>query len=500
MMVLPRRSLLTLPLAVTLPAPLRAQASRPIIVGPTFLAASLDPVQGAAGWALQSHGVAEALFSTDRSGTTVPNLARTARREADGSWTVTLLPGLRFSNGSSCDATALLATRKPPPPPLRGPWRRTRARTGLGAATRIEATDAVTLPLHPERPVGALAPLLAEFPLVVHRRLEDGSIVFTGPWMARELRRGDRILLEPNPHFRSGADRPPAVIRRIADANALAIGLEAGVLDLAFGLATETLPRLRGAPSVTIVSTPVVYQYMLLLNLRRPALANPKVRAALSLALDRGQLVRAIGGGVPASGLFPAHMPWGLPDALPTDRAGAAALLDEAGWRLERGVRRRGGEPLELTLTAYPQRPDFLTLAPVVRAQLEALGIRLRTEVVEAITPAVQAGRFDISFWTMHVAAGGDPAFVLEQYARTGAPLNVMGFADTELDVLLDRLAAAEQPAARHALAGDAARMLNASLPIIPLLTPEWHVGLSARLAGYRPWPSDYHILHAEIR
>jgi peptide/nickel transport system substrate-binding protein len=238
---------------------------------------------------------------------------------------------------------------------------------------------------------------------------------------------------------------------------------------------------------------------MLLLNLRRPALADARVRQALSLALDRAQMVRAIGGGVPGSGLFPAYMPWGLPDPLPTDRARAAALLDEAGWRMEGGVRRREGRMLELTLTAYPQRPDFLTLAPVARAQLEALGIRLRTEVVEAITPAIQEGRFDVAFWTTHVAPGGDPAFALEQYARTGAPLNVMGFADPALDATLDHLAAAGAPAARHAIAREAAAMLNAGLPLVPLLTPEWHVGHSARLAGYRPWPSDYHILHAGI-
>jgi peptide/nickel transport system substrate-binding protein len=494
MTALPRRAALAAPLAALLPARLAAQGARSITVGQAFLTDSLDPAQGSAGWALQSHGVAEALFTTDRSGATVPNLAREAQREPDGSWTVSLLPRLRFSDGSACDAVAVAASLR------RALTENPRARTGLGAAARIEPVDATTLRIVPERPVGALAPILAEFPLVIHRHTEAGGFAFTGPWIAREFRRGDRIVLDPNPQFRERAERPSAVIRRLADPNALAIGLEAGELDLAFGLAAETTPRLRGRPGTTVVSTPVAYQYLLLLNLRRPALADARVRQALSLALDRGQMARAIGGGVPASGLFPAYMPWGLPDPLPTDRARAAALLDEAGWRLEGGVRRRGGHVLELALTAYPQRPDFLTLAPVIRAQFEALGIRLRTEVVEAITPAIGEGRFVIAFWTTHVAPGGDPAFALEQYARTGAPLNVMGFVDPALDAVLDRLAAAEAPEARHAAAREAASILNTSFPILPLLTPEWHVGHSARLAGYRPWPSDYHILHGGIR
>ncbi len=494
MMLLPRRAALALSLATLLSARLSARGARPITVGKGFLADSLDPAQGSAGWALQSHGVAEALFTTDRSGATVPNLARDARREDDGSWTITLAPGLRFSDGAACNASAVAASLR------RALAENPRARTGIGAAAQIEPLDATTLRIRPERPVGVIAPLLAEFPLVIHRRTDTGGFAFTGPWAVRELRRGDRLLLDPNPTFREGGDRPAAIIRRITDPNALAIGLEAGELDLAFGLAAETLPRLRARPGITVVSTPVAYQYMLLLNLRRPALADARVRQALSLALDRAQMVRAIGGGVPASGLFPAYMPWGLAEPLPSDRIRAAKLLDEAGWRLEGGVRRRDGRVLEITLTAYPQRPDFLTLAPVARAQLEAIGIRVRTEVVEAITPAVQEGRFDVAFWTTHVAPGGDPAFALEQYVRSGAPMNVMGFADPALDATLDRLSAAGEVAARHALAREAATMLNASLPIIPLLTPEWHIGHSERLAGYRPWPSDYHILHAGIR
>jgi peptide/nickel transport system substrate-binding protein len=494
MTALPRRAALAAPLAALMPARLAAQAARPVVVGQAFLADSLDPTQGSAGWALQSHGVAEALFATDRSGATVPNLARSVRREDDGRWIVTLLPGLRFSDSAPCDAEAVATSLR------RAVAENPRARTGLGRAARFEALGATTLRILPERPIGALAPLLAEFPLVIHRRTETGGFAFTGPWMVREFRRGDRMALDPSPTFREGSDRPPVLIRRLTDPNTLAIGLEAGELDLAFGLAAETLPRLRGRPGLTIVSTPVAYQYMLLLNLRRPALADARVRQALSLALDRWQMARALGGGVLASGLFPAYMPWGLPDPLPADRSRAAALLEEAGWRMQGGVRRREGRVLELTLTAYPQRPDFLTLAPVVRAQLEALGLRLRTEIVEAITPALQAGRFDLAFWTTHVAPGGDPAFALEQYARTGAPLNVMGLADAALDSTLDQLAAADAPAARHAVAREAAAMLNDSLPILPLLTPEWHVGHTARLAGYRPWPSDYHILHAGLR
>jgi ABC-type transport system substrate-binding protein len=115
MNTLPRRAALALPFATLLPARPAAQGARPITVGQGFLADSLDPAQGSAGWALQSHGVAEALFTTDRSGAAVPNLARDARRDDDGTWMVSLLPGLRFSDGA------------PSPPRSAARWPRTRA-------------------------------------------------------------------------------------------------------------------------------------------------------------------------------------------------------------------------------------------------------------------------------------------------------------------------------------------------------------------------------------
>lgn len=53
--------------------------------------------------------MAEALFTTDRSGAPVRNLAREARREAGGGWIVSLLPSLRLSDGAPCEAAAVAA-------------------------------------------------------------------------------------------------------------------------------------------------------------------------------------------------------------------------------------------------------------------------------------------------------------------------------------------------------------------------------------------------------
>jgi peptide/nickel transport system substrate-binding protein len=473
--------------------PARAADTRPVVVGQGFLADSLDPANAAAGWAWQAHGVAETLFTVDRQGRAVPNLAESVRREGDGRWRLSLKPGLRFADGTPLDAGAVKAAfeRTIAANP------RARAQTG---ALGMEVASATDLLLAPERAIAAMEPVLAEFPLVIYR-VDGDRFVFTGPYQVVEYRRGELVRLAPNPHYRIVVERPPVTIRRLTDPQALALGLESGELDIAFNLAAETLPRLKRRSGLTIKGTPVAYQYMLLANTAKAPLDDPRVRQAIDLAIDRRDLVTVLGAGEIASGLYPRFMPWSLETPRAVDVVAAEALLDAAGWRRASpgAVRQRDGQALEITLTNYPQRADFLSLTPVVRAQLEAIGMRVRAETVDNITPHLMQKRFDLAFWTMHTAPGGDGAFALEQYLASGAPLNVMGYANARMDGVIDRLRATVDPTARNELVREATRLVLADAPMIFLMTPVWQIGLSERVSGYEPYPSDYYIVRSDL-
>ncbi len=469
-----------------------ALAQRPVVVGQTFIAESLDPAQGNAGWALQSHGLAETLFTVDREGRVVPNLARSVARDGDG-WRIELRDDVKFGDGSPFDASALRdayqrSTRENP---------RARAQTGR---IEVEVLNAHAVRLRTELPLAAAESVLAAFPLVVYR-VEGERFHFTGPYRAVEYRRGEFLRLEPNPHYRVSARRPPVVVRRVADPQTLALGLESGEIDIAFNLAVETLPRLARRAGLSVKSTPVAYQYMAFLNTARAPFDDVRVRRAVDLAVDRAQLVEAVRGGEVATGMYPRFFPFASPDRRPTDPAEAARLLDAAGWLAgANGQRFKDGRPLEFVLTAYPQRPDFLTLGPVLRAQLERIGFRVRLETSEAITPQLQSKRFDMAFWAMHAAPGGDGADVLEQYLRSQGPTNFTGLADAGIDAALDRLRAIEAAPARAAALRTAETLVFARAPVVYLMTPVWHVGLSARVADYVPYPSDYYIVRADLR
>lgn len=479
--------------ALAVLGPLASAQTRPAVtVGQTFIAGGLDPAQGSAGWALVSHGIAEQLFTVSPEGLVVPRLARSAERTGDLVWTVTLAEGRAFSDGTPVDAQAVAAALN------RTGAGNPAARASAGRLTAT-ATGPLTLTIATERPTPVLPSILAEWAMPIYRMTEGGP-VFSGPFAVAEFEAGARMRLVPNAHYPRAAERPEIELIRVADAQSLALGLMAGELDLAFNLPVEMLEMVAAVDGITVRSFPVEYQYMMWMNTRRGALADPQVRRAIDRAISRTDLARAVRSGVPATGAFPARFPFAAAEGPAHDPAEAARLLDAAGWTVQAdGRRARDGQVLALTLWAYPQRPDLITFQPVIRAQLEALGITVETRVTESPSDTARSGGFDLFLWAQHTAPAGDPAFFLSLFLGADGANNVTGWSDPAFEAILSDLSAEGDPARRADLARAAQAVVAEAAPVAFLLTPEWHVGLSERMATYRPWGSDYYVIRDDF-
>ncbi|UXT48786.1 peptide-binding protein [Agrobacterium tumefaciens] len=470
-----------------------ALATEPLRVGATYITSGLDPAKGSNGWALVSHGVGENLFTVDREGRLVPGLAEKAERIGDLSWKVTLKPGHAFSDGSPVTAAALAAG-------FDHTFATNKAALATGGKLDFKAADDLTLMITTEKPVAFLQALFAEWPLIAYKPATDGKALFTGPYQIADFKADTSLTLSPNTHFADADARSPVDFRRFGDAQSMTLALEAGELDLAFGLPSEVVSRLKTNPDLTIKSFPVGYQYLAFLNTTRPVTADIKVRQALDLGFDRRELAAAINGGEPATGAYAAYFPFAGKEKRQTDLAKAEALLDEAGWTKNgAGKREKDGTPLRLLAITYPQRPDLVTMLPVVKAQLARIGIELDTKVVENIQDVAAAGEFDIALWAQHTAPNGDPAFFLNSMLRSGASLNYAKYASPEFDAILDRFATAGEAGERATIALDAQAKLFTDVPASFLISPVWYVGLSKRLQNYEPWGSDYYVLRGDI-
>lgn len=480
-------------MATFAPLSLGSAQAESVTVGQTFLASGLDPAEGSTGWALVTHGIAEQLFRVSREGEIVPNLASSASLNADGTWTVELAKDRFFSDGTpvSADLVADALNRTGEANPS--------ARATAGRLT-FKAEDEDTLTVSTEQPTTILPSILAEWAFPVYKET-DTTPIFTGPFAVKEFQSGSHIEMSPNVHYRDADKRPDVTLRRIADGQSLALAFASGELDLAFNLPVESLSMFDGNRGEAVKSFPVAYQYMMWMNTRSPALDDVRVRKAIDLAVNRADLVAAARAGTPATGAFASSYPFAAKGKLAHDPDAAAALLDEAGWiKGEDGVRSKDGQRLELVLWAYPQRPDLVTFQPVIRAELAKLGISVTTQVTESPSQVAGEGGFDLFLWAQHTAPAGDPGLFLSLFFETGSSRNYAGWSNPEYDALIADLRSEGDPEVRIDLALKAQKLISEHAPVSFLVTPEWHVGVSERLATYEPWGSDYYVLRPDLK
>src|SRR5882757_5039010 len=152
-----------LAVALVLFARTAAGTEPPLVVVQPFLAGTLDPAVSTEAWALQSHGIAETLFTVAPDGMVVPQIAESAEPAPDGSWTIRLRPDWKFSDGAPVDAAAVRNSL------LDGVERNPLALSQTGRM-EIAIADPATLRISTAKPVPVMPSVLAEYFHVVHKR------------------------------------------------------------------------------------------------------------------------------------------------------------------------------------------------------------------------------------------------------------------------------------------------------------------------------------------
>jgi len=178
------------------------------------------------------------------------------------------------------------------------------------------------------------------------------------------------------------------------------------------------------------------------MNYRHPLLSDPAMREALSLGVDREEIVNTIMAPFAAmpSGHYPAGLPYAIDRVQPSDAERANALLDEMGWqRGPDGIRVKDGERLAFDLLTYGW---WNTIAIALESQWRRIGVQVSLRVVEpaASNQIMLDGAFEIATYCSCPAATGDLYGTLHQWYHSQSVRNWQKYANPEVDALLDTL------------------------------------------------------------
>ena len=347
---------------------------------------------------------------------------------------ITLKSGLRFADGTPCDAGAVVDNlqriREVGPPVVAGAW--------LASIREVEALDEANVRIHlwyPDpnllftlsRPqmglvsIGAVERLEEEFEMApvglgpfsvsweVGVEGAGDRSHYTGDYLGGESGLGDPLAeeasvgLEPVEDYHrdslylgaitlvtSGPDADPSVLR-----------------ELDFGLITRVPEGYSAPEGWSVLRRPNLDQHALMYNLSSPVLSDERARRAISAAIDRAAIVEQVFRG-DAQFLAPGEVPMTGEEEEPcpgdADLERGRSLLADAGFLAPEasGTVANDEEGVHLVMISDSD-PRRVEVSRMMADQIERLGISVELEVLERSDyyERMRDGDYDLSYWVL---------------------------------------------------------------------------------------------------
>lgn len=497
---------LSAPVLIAGPAAAETRMTIAVPFGPTN--AAPDPRARQNGWMSNRAGVSETLLGLDHEMRLVPRLATAWENLSPTEWRLTLREGVRFHDGTPMDAASVKASLEKID--VEGhPAHNPRLSRLLDIAA-IETPDPMTVLFRTNAPNAAFPWSLTEPSAAVMREgTEALPLIGTGPFVFESAIADRRYDVRAFPDYWGGAPALDALrLDAIPEPATAALALASGDVDLVFDYPAPDFSRLAAEGGAQLFSAPTTRLFFLAVRAADGPTADPRVRRAISLAIDRATLVEIAldgVGGAPAAGVFPETMAAWRNAALdlPFDPEAARALLAEAGAVDSDGdgTLEMDGADLALRLRTYEGRAALKPTAELLQVMLDEAGFATEIAVAEygANNEALRAGEIQLHLQAWGTAPQGDPGYFFETLLRSDAGLNDGGYASAELDRLLTAGRETFDAAERKAIYDRVQAIVAEDAPLIPLFhQTQLSVG-NGRVVGYRIHPAETYLATPEL-
>ena len=295
------------------------------------------------------------------------------------------------------------------------------------------------------------------------------EMVGTGPFKVSEHLEDQRwILTRHDGYWQEGQPLLDEVVWQvITEEPGRVAALRTGEIQVAMFDNPAMLDVLAGDANVTTIDQPTTNYYILFVNANQPALADERVRQAISAGMDRQQIGQTalFGRALPTGPIAASYGDVATPLAeLPFHTRNveqARALLAEAGHE--------GGLRLPIIITSG--LPATVPMAEALKAQLAEVGIELEILQRDFATfineYAVEgSSHLAISWW----AGYSDPYLILVE-VRTDSFGPLIGQDDPEIDRLIEEAARETEPGARLAKLRELEAAIATNATFVPMVT-----------------------------
>lgn len=358
---------------------------------------------------------------------------------------------------------------------------------------------------------------------------DPAQIVTMGPFRIHSYRPGERIVLEPNPHYwradKNGQRLPYInylIVKFVPDANTGLLLFATGQSDAQLLAPSEVAWVEKNASTYefTVYNRgPDSSIFFIFFNLKTGVNAQGKpygdpvkfkwfsdvrFRRAVQRSIDRPGIIRAVffGDGTPLNSIISAsNGKWHNPNTVkyPYDVEKARAELAEAGFRLgpDGKLRDAEGHPVNFELLVSDGSERSAKMATTFMDNLKALGIELRLSYIDFGTLISRVSNtFDFDATFMGLTGGGDPSGGKSVYCSDGR-MHLWNPSQktpaTAWEKRVDELFAASETefdeAKRIRLIYQMQDIFAEELPLIFLVTPTEFMGLKNHWQGVRPPP-----------
>jgi peptide/nickel transport system substrate-binding protein len=270
----------------------------------------------------------------------------------------------------------------------------------------------------------------------------------TGPFKLSKWEKQQYIELIPNDKY---FDKKPyldkVIFKIIPDATNLLVQLKTGEIDMMDGVPPIEANRLKNTnPEINIYPISGRVYFYIGYNEKNELFKDVKVRRALTMAIDRQTIIKALlfGFGKTCLGHIPPMTSWAYNsniEEIPFSPQLSSKILEERGWldHDNNGILDNKSREFEFTIAIAAGSQLKADLALVIQEQLKKAGIKVSIETIEnaALHEKLNKKEFDVYIGAWSVAMNVDltPVF----HSTSTNLYNYVSYNNPEVDKLIDQ-------------------------------------------------------------